>query len=398
MKSVNLQANAPLTGVKYKVERHDRGASAPNAADLAAVEHAKQAATRQAQRSQLERFNHELELRVERSERAKREEEKKLAAIRVAKARTDLAAANERARAPFKLEVAAAAVPAWPASQEHGTQLSLQRQILQDAGQRAIQMMMQLYQPDEEQPDEAAARYIAVPQLASPEQGAPEKAASERGTVRVLQAAADRAVAHDRRIQLEEYAVHKKRATQAPLLPSLTLEPSTCSQLGPQAYQPCPQAHPPELHRRVSSDWGRRVARTGGAQGRRVAPGAHECAAGGGEGPGRGAAGGAHGLHVTRAGGGAQRAAASGAGPSPAPRVPSNTLTLSGSIQQSGAGPEPPSAPRRPHHDCTCRAGVPTPRALLHTRSASDGAGEADRAVYRGAPATTQARGILTMA
>jgi len=214
MKSVNLQANAPLTGVKYKVERHDRGASAPNAADLAAVEHAKQAATRQAQRSQLERFNHELELRVERSERAKREEEKKLAAIRVAKARTDLAAANERARAPFKLEVAAAAAPAWPASQEHGTQLSLQRQILQDAGQRAIQMMMQLYQPDEEQPDEAAARYIAVSQLASPEQGAPEKAASERGTVRVLQAAADRAVAHDRRIQLEEYAVHKKRATQ----------------------------------------------------------------------------------------------------------------------------------------------------------------------------------------
>lgn len=235
MKSVNLQANAPLTGVKYKVERHDRGASAPNAADLAAVEHAKQAATRQAQRSQLERFNHELELRVERSERAKREEEKKLAAVRAAKARTDLASANERARAPFKLEVAAAAVPAWPASQEHGTQLSLQRQILQDAGQRAIQMMMQLYQPDEEQPDEAAARYIAVPQLASPEQGAPEKAASERGTVRVLQAAADRAVAHDRRIQLEEYAVHKKRATQAPLLPSLTLEPSTCSQLGPQA-------------------------------------------------------------------------------------------------------------------------------------------------------------------
>lgn len=230
MKSVNLQANAPLTGVKYKVERHDRGASAPNAADLAAVEHAKQAATRQAQRSQLERFNHELELRVERSERAKREEEKKLAAVRAAKARTDLASANERARAPFKLEVAAAAVPAWPASQEHGTQLSLQRQILQDAGQRAIQMMMQLYQPDEEQPDEAA-----VPQLASPEQGAPEKAASERGTVRVLQAAADRAVAHDRRIQLEEYAVHKKRATQAPLLPSLTLEPSTCSQLGPQA-------------------------------------------------------------------------------------------------------------------------------------------------------------------
>jgi len=214
MKSVNLQANAPLTGVKYKVERHDRGASAPNAADLAAVEHAKQAATRQAQRSQLERFNHELELRVERSERAKREEEKKLAAVRAAKARTDLASANERARAPFKLEVAAAAVPAWPASQEHGTQLSLQRQILQDAGQRAIQMMMQLYQPDEEQPDEAAARYIAVPQLASPEQGAPEKAASERGTVRVLQAAADRAVAHDRRIQLEEYAVHKKRATQ----------------------------------------------------------------------------------------------------------------------------------------------------------------------------------------
>ena len=40
---VNVQANAPLTGVKYKVERHDRGASAPNAADLAAVEHAKQA-------------------------------------------------------------------------------------------------------------------------------------------------------------------------------------------------------------------------------------------------------------------------------------------------------------------------------------------------------------------
>ena len=69
MKSVNLQANAPLTGVRYKVERHDRGLSAPNAADLAAVEHAKQAAARQAQRSQLERFNHELELRVERSAR-----------------------------------------------------------------------------------------------------------------------------------------------------------------------------------------------------------------------------------------------------------------------------------------------------------------------------------------
>ena len=231
MKSVNLQANAPLTGVKYKVERHDRGASAPNAADLAAVEHAKQAATRQAQRSQLERFNHELELRVERSERAKREEEKKLIAIRAAKARTDLAAANERARAPFKLEVAATAAPAWPASQEHGTQLSLQRQILQDAGQRAIQMMMQLYQPDEEQPDEAA-----VPQLASPEQGAPEKAASERGAVRVLQAAADRAVAHDRRIQLEEYAVHKKRATQAPCCHLGPPKPSMCCcHLGAQA-------------------------------------------------------------------------------------------------------------------------------------------------------------------
>ena len=234
MKSVNLQANAPLTGVKYKVERHDRGASAPNAADLAAVEHAKQAATRQAQRSQLERFNHELELRVERSERAKREEEKKLIAIRAAKARTDLAAANERARAPFKLEVAATAAPAWPASQEHGTQLSLQRQILQDAGQRAIQMMMQLYQPDEEQPDEAVARYIAVPQLASPEQGAPEKGGAEK--VRVLQAAADRAVAHDRRIQLEEYAVHKKRATQAPCCHLGPPKPSMCCcHLGAQA-------------------------------------------------------------------------------------------------------------------------------------------------------------------
>ena len=48
----------------------------------------------------------------------------------------------------------------------------------------------------------------------SAEQGAPEKAASQRGAVRMLQAAADRAVAHDRRVQLEEYAVHKKRATQ----------------------------------------------------------------------------------------------------------------------------------------------------------------------------------------
>ena len=214
---VNVQANAPLTGVKYKVERHDRGASAPNAADLAAVEHAKQAATRQAQRSQLERFNHELELRVERSERAKREQEKKLVAIRAAKAQADIAAANERARAPFKLEVAAAAPPAHPASQEHGTQLSLQRQILQDAGQRAIEMMMQLYQPDEMQPGEPAARPTTAPQparSAEAEQGAPEKAASQRGAVRMLQAAADRAVAHDRRVQLEEYAVHKKRATQ----------------------------------------------------------------------------------------------------------------------------------------------------------------------------------------
>ena len=214
---VNVQANAPLTGVKYKVERHDRGASAPNAADLAAVEHAKQAATRQAQRSQLERFNHELELRVERSERAKREQEKKLVAIRAAKAQADIAAANERARAPFKLEVAAAAPPTHPASQEHGTQLSLQRQILQDAGQRAIEMMMQLYQPDEMQPGEPAARPTTAPQparSAEAEQGAPEKAASQRGAVRMLQAAADRAVAHDRRVQLEEYAVHKKRATQ----------------------------------------------------------------------------------------------------------------------------------------------------------------------------------------
>ena len=219
MKSVNLQANAPLTGVRYKVERHDRGLSAPNAADLAAVEHAKQAAARQAQRSQLERFNHELELRVERAERAKREQEKKLIAIRAAKARTDLAAANERARAPFKLEVAAATAPDLPASQENGTQLSLQRQILQDAGQRAVQMMMQLYQPGEDQPDgddpDEAARSIAVPQLAPPKQSAPDKVASERGAVRVLQAAADRSVAHDRRVQLEEYAVHKKRATQA---------------------------------------------------------------------------------------------------------------------------------------------------------------------------------------
>ena len=219
MKSVNLQANAPLTGVRYKVERHDRGLSAPNAADLAAVEHAKQAAARQAQRSQLGRFNHELELRVERAERAKREQEKKLIAIRAAKARTDLAAANERARAPFKLEVAAATAPDLPASQENGTQLSLQRQILQDAGQRAVQMMMQLYQPGEDQPDgddpDEAARSIAVPQLAPPKQSAPDKVASERGAVRMLQAAADRSVAHDRRVQLEEYAVHKKRATQA---------------------------------------------------------------------------------------------------------------------------------------------------------------------------------------
>lgn len=138
-----------------------------------------------------------------------------MVAIRAAKAQADIAAANERARAPFKLEVAAAAPPAHPASQEHGTQLSLQRKILQDAGQRAIEMMMQLYQPDEEQPGEPAARYTAAPQPArSPEQGAPEKAASQRGAVRMLQAAADRTVAHDRRIQLEEYAVHKKRATQ----------------------------------------------------------------------------------------------------------------------------------------------------------------------------------------
>ena len=212
---MNLQANAPLTGVRYKVERHDRGASAPNAADLAAVEHAKQAAARQVQKSQLERFNHELELRVEQAERAKRQQEKNMVAIRDAKAKTDLAAANERARHSVRLEVAATAAPTSPASQEHGTQLSLQRQILQDAGQRAVQMMMQLYQPEDAQPDEGG-RNATHPQLVLPEQNAPEKAATERGAVRVLQAAADRAIAHGRRMQLEEHARYTKRATQAP--------------------------------------------------------------------------------------------------------------------------------------------------------------------------------------
>ena len=212
MKSINLQANAPLTGVKYKVVRHDRVTSAPNAADLAAVEHAKQTAARQTQRSQLERFDHELDLRVERAERTKREQEKKLAAIRAAKARTDLAAANERARHGVEM-----AATTGPASQEHGTQLNLQRQILQDAGQRAVQMMMMLYQTDEAQLDDDGARDEAdgYTQLSPPEQSTPAKAAAERGAVRVLQAAADRAVAHDRRIQLQEHARYTKRATQA---------------------------------------------------------------------------------------------------------------------------------------------------------------------------------------
>ena len=204
--SIDLTANGPVTSIRCTVEKHTAPA-VHNAAVLAAVEQAKVAAARQAQQTELERFNHELQLRVEEAERAKREQVRKLARLSANKVASAAAAAKERA---VHHAAKQAAPPTAPPTQNRGTQLDVQRQVLQEAAHRATQMMLQLHDPDEDAPgltrsDSAAGAskpVAAVPPAPSPVH-----------TMRVVQAAADRAVAHERRMQLEEATRQARRAS-----------------------------------------------------------------------------------------------------------------------------------------------------------------------------------------
>jgi len=199
-------SHAPLSGAKVKVERHGPSptiafASAttravPDASTLAAVEQAKVVAERKAQVEQLEKFNRELQQRVDAAEVTKRDHQRlkqQVTALYGAEIKgAALARAHVSAASPAKTKGGASSALA------AATPLDRQRGLLGAAAEHATQMMMDLFEPEDlDVTDGMGPVEVVRPSSSS------GKAPSTMASVHMAQAAANRAVAHERRIKKE---------------------------------------------------------------------------------------------------------------------------------------------------------------------------------------------------
>lgn len=179
--------HAPLTGIPTRVERSPAYNSV-RASELAAAEQAKVVAWRQEKVADLKRFNRELQLRVERAEKEKRAAARERADARALQNRkaTDAAKA-QAAHAWGQPGVASLGLPVGV------TPLEAQRQFINEAAQRAYQMMMHLYEAPSAPLQQGGG-------------GVPAAAATAQSFLRVEmgQAAADRTFAHERRTDHKE--------------------------------------------------------------------------------------------------------------------------------------------------------------------------------------------------
>ena len=199
-------SHAPLSGAKVKVERHGPSptiafASAttravPDASTLAAVEQAKVVAERKAQVEQLEKFNRELQQRVDAAEVAKRDHQ------RLKQQVTALYGAEIKGAALARAHVSAASAAKTKGGASSAlaaaTPLDRQRGLLGAAAEHATQMMMDLFEPEDlDVTDGMGPVEVVRPSSSS------GKAPSTMASVHMAQAAANRAVAHERRIKKE---------------------------------------------------------------------------------------------------------------------------------------------------------------------------------------------------